>query len=41
MNHIFRIVEGDRKANLATYITADNPISEELVTTIAAFVNKK
>jgi fermentation-respiration switch protein FrsA (DUF1100 family) len=41
MNHIFRIVEGDRKANLATYITADNPISEELVTTIATFVNKK
>lgn len=41
MNHIFRIVEGDRKANLATYITADNPISKELVTIIAAFVNKK
>jgi len=37
MNHVFRIVEGDRKANLATYITAD-PISEELITTIAAFV---
>lgn len=40
MNHVFRIVEGDRKANLATYITAD-PISTELITTIAAFVNRK
>ena len=40
MNHIFRIVEGDRKENLATYITSTNPISEELVTTIATFVNK-
>jgi uncharacterized protein len=40
MNHVFRIVEGDRKANLATYITAD-PISQELVTTIAAFANRK
>jgi uncharacterized protein len=41
MNHIFRIVEGDRKENLATYITPTNPISEELVSTIATFVNKK
>jgi uncharacterized protein len=40
MNHVFRIVEGDRKANLATYITAD-PISQELITTIAIFVNRK
>jgi alpha-beta hydrolase superfamily lysophospholipase len=40
MNHVFRIVEGDRKANLATYITAD-PISQELVITIAAFANRK
>ena len=40
MNHVFRIVEGDRKANLATYITAD-PISTELITTVAAFVNRK
>lgn len=40
MNHVFRIVEGDRKANLATYITAD-PISTELITTIATFVNRK
>lgn len=40
MNHVLRIVEGDRKANLATYITAD-PISTELITTIATFVNRK
>jgi alpha/beta superfamily hydrolase len=40
MNHIFRIVEGDRKENLATYITPDLPISEELVNAISAFVSK-
>ncbi|MBO9198845.1 MULTISPECIES: alpha/beta hydrolase [Niastella] len=40
MNHIFRIVEGDRRENLATYITPDLPISEELVNAIAAFVSK-
>jgi uncharacterized protein len=40
MNHIFRIVEGDKKENLATYITPTIPISEELITAIAAFVNK-
>lgn len=40
MNHIFRIVEGDRKENLATYITPEQPISEELVSTIAAFAKK-
>ncbi|OQP67496.1 alpha/beta hydrolase [Niastella populi] len=41
MNHIFRVVEGDKKENLATYITSSNPVSEELITTIARFVNKK
>jgi alpha/beta superfamily hydrolase len=40
MNHIFRIVEGDRKANLETYITPTLPISEELVQSISEFVNK-
>jgi uncharacterized protein len=40
MNHIFRIVEGDKKENLATYITPTLPISEELVSTIATFVQK-
>jgi alpha/beta superfamily hydrolase len=38
MNHIFRIVEGDRKENLATYITPTLPISEELVSSISEFV---
>lgn len=41
MNHIFRIVEGDRRENLATYITPTLPISDELVNTIASFVNKQ
>lgn len=41
MNHVFRIVEGDRKENLAAYITPTLPISEELITTISAFVKKK
>ncbi|THU34075.1 alpha/beta hydrolase [Niastella caeni] len=41
MNHVLRIVEGDRKENLAAYITPTLPISEELVTTISAFVNKQ
>jgi alpha/beta superfamily hydrolase len=40
MNHIFRIVEGDRKENLATYITPELPISEELINAISAFVSK-
>jgi alpha-beta hydrolase superfamily lysophospholipase len=40
MNHIFRIVEGDRKENLATYITPTLPISEELVSAISTFVQK-
>jgi alpha/beta superfamily hydrolase len=40
MNHIFRIVEGDRKENLATYITPGLPISDELVNAISAFVSK-
>lgn len=38
MNHIFRIVEGDKKENLATYITPTLPISEELVNNISEFV---
>lgn len=40
MNHIFRIVGDDRKENLAAYITPTLPISEELITTISAFVKK-
>jgi alpha/beta superfamily hydrolase len=38
MNHIFRIVEGDRKENLGTYISPELPISEELVNAISTFV---
>jgi len=38
MNHIFRIVEGDRKENLATYITPSLPISDELISSISEFV---
>lgn len=40
MNHIFRIVEGDKKENLATYITPTLPISEELVSSITEFVRQ-
>lgn len=40
MNHVFRIVEGDKRANLATYITPATPISEELVNAMADFISK-
>lgn len=38
MNHVFRIVEGDKKENLATYITSTLPISEELISDISTFI---
>jgi uncharacterized protein len=38
MNHIFRIVTGDRTENLQTYGNPDLPISNELVTAIAKFI---
>jgi hypothetical protein len=41
MNHIFRLVEGDRDANIATYSKGELPISEELVNSIASFTLKK
>lgn len=41
MNHVFRIVEGDRNANIATYSNQSLPISEELTNVIAEFVNRK
>ena len=41
MNHIFRVVEGDRQANVATYSMPTLPIDPELVTAISNFVNKK
>lgn len=40
MNHIFRIVEGDKKENLATYITPTLPISEELISDISTFIQQ-
>jgi uncharacterized protein len=38
MNHVFRIVEGDRKENLATYITPSIPISTELISKVSEFI---
>ena len=40
MNHIFRIVDGDRQANIATYSKGDLPISNELVKNITTFILK-
>ena len=40
MNHIFRIVEGDKKENLGTYINPSLPISEELITAVVTFVQQ-
>ena len=40
MNHIFRITEGDRMANLATYSNISLPVSEELVTAVTAFIHR-
>ena len=41
MNHIFRDVEGDRMANIATYNKAELPIDPKLVIDISDFINKK
>ena len=38
MNHVFRIVAGDRMANVQTYNNPDLPISDELVNTISKFI---
>lgn len=40
MNHIFRIVAGDRTANMATYSNPALPISNELVNSIVKFIRK-
>jgi hypothetical protein len=40
MNHIFKMVEGDKKANFATYGDPSLPISEELVSSIVDFIKK-
>ncbi len=41
MNHIFRIVEGGRQANIATYNDASLPLSVDLVKDIASFIFNK
>jgi len=41
MNHILRIVTGDRQANMATYGNAELPISGEMVKGISDFILKK
>jgi pimeloyl-ACP methyl ester carboxylesterase len=40
MNHIFRLVEGDRQANLATYSDATLPIAAKLPAAVADFILK-
>lgn len=40
MNHIFRIVEGDRNANIATYNNESLPIAKELTRSIVSFIRK-
>jgi len=40
MNHIFRIVAGDRAANVATYNNASLPIADKLVKSISDFILK-
>jgi pimeloyl-ACP methyl ester carboxylesterase len=41
MNHVLRIVEGSKNANLATYYKANPPISEELLMTMKKFIFEK
>lgn len=41
MNHIFKIVKGDKQANLATYSNATLPIADELTNTLKNFIIKK
>ena len=41
MNHIFRLVDGDSQANIATYSKSELPISEELVKSVVGFTLQK
>ena len=41
MNHIFKIVEGDRQANMATYNNPTLPISQKMVDGIVEFMKMK
>jgi hypothetical protein len=38
MNHILRIIEGDRKANMESYTKGEVPISTDLIEHIADFI---
>ncbi len=38
MNHLFRIVTGDKQSNLATYQNPGLPISEELIRAVSKFI---
>ncbi|MEI7597412.1 MAG: alpha/beta hydrolase [Bacteroidota bacterium] len=40
MNHVFRTVDGDKKANVATYSNSKLPLADELVKDIANFILK-
>ena len=39
MNHVLKIVEGDRNKNVATYMNPNLPISDELIKAITDFIN--
>jgi len=41
MNHIFRTVEGDRQANIATYNNSSLPLAEGLIKDITSFILQK
>ena len=41
MNHIFKLVEGNREMNIKTYNNPDLPIADKLVRVIADFILKK
>ncbi len=40
MNHVFRIIDGDRNANIATYNNSSLPISKDLTDSIVEFIKK-
>ena len=40
MNHVFRIIDGDRNANIATYNNFSLPISKDLIENIVKFIKK-
>ena len=40
MNHIFRTVDGDKKANVATYSNPSLPLADGLVKGITSFILK-